>query len=180
MHIERMLSLVQKATPSKLPYAERLLAAGMLTQWLKDHTAQGGADPRVTTRDQLLTAGVPLECNKEVTKKGGPQPQMLYSNEELSKVKRRRVADGLAPLSKVECVEETRRFNSEFRTLDSVNRQAYIDEAADRRSNRNSAGSTDIAPSYNSMTHFGLCNKEAPVLESELEEVGTQTTSYAL
>ena len=37
MHSERLLSSVRRASPAKLPYAERVLAAGLLTQWLRPH-----------------------------------------------------------------------------------------------------------------------------------------------
>ena len=62
MHLERVLAEVKKATPARLPHAERLCAAGLLTQFLTPHLKEGGNDTRITTRKQLLDAGVPLAC----------------------------------------------------------------------------------------------------------------------
>ena len=58
MDNERLFAGVKKATPSKLPYAERLMAAGLLTQWLKPHLAEGGDDPRTMTRGQMVEAQI--------------------------------------------------------------------------------------------------------------------------
>ena len=42
MGLERLLSTVKKATPARLPFAERVLAAGLLTQWIKPHMSANG------------------------------------------------------------------------------------------------------------------------------------------
>eukprot|EP00969_Alexandrium_andersonii_P308173 13621483-Alexandrium_andersonii.AAC.1 len=62
MHVERMLSRLKRATPAKLPYAERLLAAGAVAEWLHRHAKAGGQNPRTTTRAQLLASGAPLRA----------------------------------------------------------------------------------------------------------------------
>ena len=85
MHLERLLALVKRASPGKLPYAERVCAAGLLTQWISPHLSEGGSDPRITTRADLVADGVPLECSRKVSKRGGLHPSMVYANRELPK-----------------------------------------------------------------------------------------------
>jgi hypothetical protein len=84
------LQVSKKATPSKLPYAERLMAAGLLTQWLKPHLAEGGDDPRTTTRGQMVEAGVPIQAavnkSSSSSSKGGVHASMMCANEEYTKV----------------------------------------------------------------------------------------------
>eukprot|EP00959_Pyramimonas_sp_CCMP1952_P398191 8342787-Pyramimonas_sp.AAC.1 len=59
MHTERLLSLIGAAAgPVKPPTLERYLADGLLTQFVAEHTAAGGADPRAETRDLLERSGI--------------------------------------------------------------------------------------------------------------------------
>jgi hypothetical protein len=66
MHVERLFALIKKAamstSGSKSTSVERLVSAGVLTQWLSEHVQAGGRDPRTFTRAQFVETGVPLRC----------------------------------------------------------------------------------------------------------------------
>ena len=86
MQTERMLKAIKTATPDKCPHLDRMLSAGLLTQWLTRHVREyNGDDPRVTTRAQLLEAGAPLKAGVKQQRaengtQGGMQPWMAYAN----------------------------------------------------------------------------------------------------
>ena len=176
MHIERDLSLIKSATPGKCPFVERFLSAGTLTQWLRSSIAQGGADPRVKSREQLLRLGVPLQCRKTASK-GGLVPSMIYSNVETSKIKLRRAADGLPPLSEQEFYAESKRFNDQFRTLDPTIRKKFEDDANDRRDNRMYDKPMPDESVYDCSKHFHLCNEDEPLSMEKLLEAIPQELS---
>ena len=61
MALERDLALMKAASPMKFPLLERFVASGFLSQWLREHKAAGGQDPRGTAKAKdLIAAGVPL------------------------------------------------------------------------------------------------------------------------
>ena len=84
MNCERQLALIKSATPQRLPFAERLCAAGLLTQWLGPHTRAGGSDPRSTTRSDLINSDAPIEANRVKNLRGGLTASMCYSNERMT------------------------------------------------------------------------------------------------
>ena len=67
MGCERLLAQIKCAAMSAgsgaAPDVERICAAGTLTQWLGEHLAARGTDPRFKTRKQLLDWGAPLQCH---------------------------------------------------------------------------------------------------------------------
>ena len=121
MDNERLFAGVKKATPSKLPYAERLMAAGLLTQWLKPHLAEGGDDPRTTTRGQMVEAGVPIQAvvNKSSSSstKGGVHASMMFANEEYTKVSKTRQENKETGFTRAERSEFLKEYNNKFADL---------------------------------------------------------------
>lgn len=91
MHVERILARMKKATPEKLPSVERMLAAGNVSEWLRRHMANQGADPRVHSRRQLVQAGTPLKCgvSQAQTMRGGLRPAIAYANKKLHEERER-------------------------------------------------------------------------------------------
>ena len=72
MHTERLLSLIKNGS-GKSPTIERLTAAGLLTQVLKEHTKAGGDDPRRSAKKKdLVAAGVPLQGSQARESKKSP------------------------------------------------------------------------------------------------------------
>ena len=179
MHKERDLSLVRKATPSHLPYAERVCAAGLVASLMRAHRSEGGADPRITTRQNLTDIGMPLECNKPVSNKGGLHPSMLFANDRLADVKKKRVRDEEPPLTKPECVELSGRFNQDFHTIPEEQQAEYVRLARTKKEEKRSAVAHTAggASSYNSARRWGLCNRSEPVDIEHLIETFTENAA---
>ena len=79
MATERLLSLIRKAAFSRC-CAERLLAAGLLTQILKKHLAAGGRDIRKVTRSLLLQMNVPIKvAGRSAKEKQRRRPQCSFA-----------------------------------------------------------------------------------------------------
>ena len=171
MNMERVLSEVRRATPSKLPFAERLCAAGLLTQWLHGHKAQGGSDPRVVTRADLIRGGVPLQCNKSASARGGVQASMLYANHHLAAEKQRRLRAGQPPLSASEIPTVTAALNKEFATLSDDAQQEFLDSADEGRLARKIKPASTDAPVYKNERKWGLCDSREPILVDKVHEV---------
>ena len=68
MSMERLLALYQKWCVEGRPCAERVAATSFLGQILNEHKANGGDDPRWSSRTQLLEDGVQLRCSKKESK----------------------------------------------------------------------------------------------------------------
>ena len=62
MVTERLLALMRHAYGGKGATAERIVTTSFMRQWLVQHEAAGGEDPRMTTRQQLARLQVPLQC----------------------------------------------------------------------------------------------------------------------
>ena len=71
MSLERLLALFKASCDEDHPMVERLAAASYLTQWLVNHHAAGGVDPRKTqARSELLRRGAPLAAaNSKLAKR---------------------------------------------------------------------------------------------------------------
>ena len=148
---EPLCTSEKNATPQHLPAAERVCAAGLLTQWLKPHIQEGGRDPRVVARKNMVADGVPLRCNRTVSKKGGLQASMLYSNEKLRETKDARVANGLARLTKPQIATLSRQFNDECKNLPIDIQQEYIEQAKIlKRGSADAQQQSDVSDDYNS------------------------------
>ena len=135
MELERLLAQISKASPEKLPHAERLCAQGLMCQWLRPHLQQGGRDPRVISTDTLVEDGVPIERNRHhgATGARGLAPSMLYSNEKLAEAKETRKSQGLPAFSRSEIQNLTKQCNTDFRNLDQTQQQVYIDLSTEQR-----------------------------------------------
>ena len=91
MGTERLLSLVRRSCPSRC-YAERMVAAGYLTQVQQVHRSAGGNDVNKLTRHQLLAAGIPLRAgakHQNRAKSHGRRPRRkdftMWANKKLKK-----------------------------------------------------------------------------------------------
>ena len=71
MSLERLLALFKASCDEDHPMVERLAAASYLTQWLVNHHAAGGVDPRKTqARSELIRRGAPLAAaNSKLAKR---------------------------------------------------------------------------------------------------------------
>ena len=69
MNMERLLATVKASAGSSskrhAPHAERLLAAGFLTQLRQEHRTVAPADAGIVTRKRLLESEAPLRCAKK-------------------------------------------------------------------------------------------------------------------
>ena len=92
MHLERMLARLKKSTPQKLPNAERLCAAGAVSEWVRTHVDAGGSDPRTTLRSELIRQGAPLQCGRKLSARGGMRASIAWANDKLRKDKERGIS----------------------------------------------------------------------------------------
>jgi hypothetical protein len=175
MHVERLFSQVKKATPKKLPLAERVCAAGLLTQWMRPHLQAGGRDPRVTTRADLLADGVPLECEKLKSNRGGLTAAMVYSNE----MKVERKADKTKPaMTQNESNELVRNdIRVSFPALPAERRQHYKDLANKLRKDRIDTP-PDAAATYDGTRRFGLCDSRNILFPDRVEQVFSKAAKH--
>ena len=123
MHTERDLALVKQASPMKNPLAERLAAAGLLTQWLRSHRAAGGVDPRGAPKaSDLVDAGVGLARGTKRARPSRPSAArgvFTYIAENIE-----------TGLNKEEAITEKRRLAGEFYRLPLHERAVYIHDEA--------------------------------------------------
>jgi hypothetical protein len=176
MGLERLLGLIKKASPARLPYAERLLAAGLLTQWLKPHLAAGGEDPRTVTRAQMIRDGVPIEANRTSSLRGGLRASHCYANDELAKVKLARKQAGEEPLDRTASNDLKRNFNQAFPKLPADTIQHYKDLAGEKAEGRRAEVANAGDRPYESARRWGLCSNEEPVRIDAINEI---VCSYA-
>jgi hypothetical protein len=173
MHVERILGLVKKSCPAKLPFAERLLASGLLSEWLKTHTKDGSNDPRITTRKQLIESGVPLVCAKVESSRGGLHPKMIYSNTKLAEDTDARIKANLPKRSRTESNDRKRILNEEFDTLDPADRAPFENEAAKRKHDRRESigDPANNVDAYPASKRFNMGNKQEPLQEAMLNTI---------
>jgi hypothetical protein len=118
MNVERLFALIKSATNSKTtpPIIERLVANGIMTQFLSAHRSAGGVDPRCQTAEELIEDGVPLERQVAATQtrsnSGGLRIATAYRNMKLAEDKQRGVKR-----SREELRRESKRLALEFRTI---------------------------------------------------------------
>ena len=134
MHMERTLSRVKKATPGKGIYAERLLPAGALGEWLRRHVEDyHGNDPRFTTKDRALEAGVPLKVTVSKQRgqalKGGLPAALAYANAKVAEEK----ASGVAPFTLAQHKARISRYATQYNTIDPAEQEQYVSMARDFR-----------------------------------------------
>jgi hypothetical protein len=173
MHLERLLSDIKRASPAKLPYAERVCAAGLAAQFLKPHLASGGDDPRVTTRKTLAANGVPLQCARvKHSKMGGLKPEMMYANKVCADLKIEREQNGQPRFTRDEFRTCHSEYISKFSTLPILMQEHYRDLAKNDhqdRQNVDMSGENDVAE-YDDSLRFHLCDRSEPVEAEKIEE----------
>ena len=54
MHVERLLSRYKRSIFHQGPHAERVSAAGLLSEWCHEHIAGGGRNPKITVAKHLV------------------------------------------------------------------------------------------------------------------------------
>ena len=174
MRNERFFAAIKKATPANLPHAERLLAAGLLTQWLRPHLAEGGSDPRITTRSEMIDAGVPIQANKpKKGMRGGLQPSVAFSNDEVSKVKKARLENNEAHMSRTERADLARKFIADFPQQPEDIQSRYVEQVQDSRDGRRTDRDTNTVEDdvYDSARRWNMCNKTEPISMDRLNRV---------
>ena len=89
MALERLLSLVRRAAPGKCT-AERVIAAGYLSQIQAKHLNAGGHDCRKLTRKRVIADGAPIRASiKRSLRTTGPRrrgaaPSTAWINKEMA------------------------------------------------------------------------------------------------
>jgi hypothetical protein len=174
MECERLLSSFRKATPDKLPHAERVCAAGLLTQWLRPHLKANGNDPRTTTRANLLDAGVPLACGGVKTLKGCLHASMLYANDKLADRKAELAAQGLPAMSRDDTKRFTKIVHTAFRTEPPEVIEHYKVVAEEMQEGRIDSAKNSKPEVYDSSRRCGLCSQGEPILSERIEETFKQ------
>ena len=174
MNLERLLALVKKSTLGRLPYAERVCAAGLATQWLRPHLREGGSDPRTTTRTQLIDLGVPLACSKAKTSahKGFLCASIRFANAELTKVRLQRASANQPKLTRPEVHALTRQFNDSFKHQTDDARKHFEDLAESKHAMSLDTG-VEESKTYNASRRWDLCSDAEAILEERLLEVYT-------
>ena len=132
MHLERLLSRVKRATPGKLPMAERLLNAGYVGEFIRQHTVDhGGHDPRYVDREQILDLGAPLRCRRATPSgRGGLTAPVAFANQKISEWKQ---DNSEVQLDKPAVAAKMREFVAEFQRLSEDDKQEYFKRAKDSR-----------------------------------------------
>ena len=174
MRNERLFAAVKKATPAKLPHAERLMAAGLMTQWLRPHLAEGGDDPRITTRTQMIQAGVPIQANKpKASMRGGLQPSVAFANDEVSKAKRARVANKETSMTRTERADLAREFVQSFPTQPDDIKDRFVEQVQDSRDRRRGRRDINTVTDdvYESTKRWNMCNRTEPISMDKLNTV---------
>ena len=71
-------------------HCERMVAAGLLGQWLSRHKAHGGDDPREYDVKALINDGAPLQASKKKTTAHRPsmtRAPLMYANRAVRQAK---------------------------------------------------------------------------------------------
>ena len=108
--------------------------------------------------------GVPLIANRSISKRGGCQAPLLYANDQISAVKEDRKRCGHQALTKAELAPMRKTFCTQFRTIDAVQLQKYLDlanEMNEKRAEFVDAGS--IRNVYDAEKRFGLSSQDEAV-----------------
>ena len=129
MHLERDLATIRHASPTTLPFAERVCAAGLLAQVRRRHRANGGTSGAVT-RSVLVDEKVPIAAATSV-RASMPTKARGHITHMHAAVQQARARKG-ASLTKDEERSERKRACEEFKALDKETRgqkqkQAQID-----------------------------------------------------
>jgi hypothetical protein len=125
---ERLFAQIKKSAPDKVPVLERLLSAGTLSQWLREHQQAGGHSMIQRSAKDVAKDGVPLMCAatkayaaKNVNMRRG---HLEYTNEKVAAEKRRRTSDGQS-FSQADVLMVKRQAGLDFRTLSSEDNAQY-------------------------------------------------------
>lgn len=121
MGVERLFALIRKSVGgSKAPVLDRLCPAGFMAQLRATHSACGGSDPSIVTRDHLRD--VPTRANEKRCKRARPncRANILYFADRV----RERRAQGVR-FTRDEHRAERRRLLREFDELDDVVKEEY-------------------------------------------------------
>lgn len=79
MQLERLLARLKKSLSGKHPQVERVVGAGVLTQYQHLHLKAGGTHPAAMKRKDLIADGVPLVAAEGQVKDGRKsRPNLKY------------------------------------------------------------------------------------------------------
>ena len=163
MHTERLLARVKRATGAQgCPVLESYLANGYLAQFLAEHIAAGGDDPRVQTNTKLADRGVLLRKEVEQAKKasearGGVRAWWLYAQTKLQD----RPRFGYASYQKWK-----RDTALEFATMDKEAKRAFYDKAARQERLRRDSSPREVGAARrrrDASRLWGMASDELPV-----------------
>eukprot|EP00959_Pyramimonas_sp_CCMP1952_P458418 9476581-Pyramimonas_sp.AAC.4 len=180
MHVERLLSLIRSATPMKNPFLERLLGAGYLGDWLKDHINKHGfKDPRINTTDDLVKAGAPLIKGAKAKRKnknkniGGARPWMLKAAKRLKDDRQVGIKRTRQEMNDILRSEATT-----FAQLPDEERTEFEEVAASLKMNkvmRASAADDDVDSAADVLKRrvanagLGICSWESPIAKEHIQ-----------
>ena len=126
MWVERFFALVRTASPDKRSSAERIVARGALSLWMRERVNSGGINGWKYSRDELLKQGCPLygqqSWERQQRRQSDPsmrqarqQVNVVYAKNKITKENRRRKSPGwpfgasATPTKCDICVEPGRR-----------------------------------------------------------------------
>lgn len=168
MHIEKQFAQIKAAAgkdiQGKVPFAERVMADGLLTQWRRVHAEVAGSRPWELSRKRLLAMGVPLRCKKKtVRRKLGGGGGFLQYRQDMLKQKRSRLPRALAR-------RRDKDIGRMWRELPPDERSRYRSLA--RLSKEEPARAEPSPETERQLTEclFGLCDADFPVAPTVLEQ----------
>ena len=129
----------------------------------------GGADPRVTTRDQLIEAGVPLHCTPYVRRARTLAPSILYANDKLSRTKIQRATALMPPLTRDEVI--AKQYNEAFKGESLEQRDKYESLPNEQPEPQKVGIDCGASVAYSASRRFSLSSISEPLLEEKVAEV---------
>ena len=155
MHLERdlasikMWSSMKHSTQKKMIEVERLCACGYLGNMMNTHTAAGGQDNRLTTRQDLQEWGAPVRAMRPKGKSRGSQGFFELRRERLH-------AEGGVKMSRADRDCWQRRLADEWQAM-SKNRQELYKARVARK--QHDVDGPNAVPTYNASRLLGISNR---------------------
>ena len=131
----------------------------------------GGADPRVTTRNQLIEAGVPLHSTPYVRRARTLAPSILYANDKLSRTKTQRATALMPPLTRDEVIVLTKQYNEDFKGESLEQRDKYESLSNEQPEPQKVGIDCGASVAYSASRRFSLSSISEPLLEEKVAEV---------
>ena len=125
----------------------------------------GGADPRVTSRDQLIKSGVPLHCTPQTQFIRRLAPSILYANAKLSRTKIQRATASMPPLTRDEVIVLTKQYNEDFKGESLEQRDKYKSLSDEQSAPQNVGIDCSASAAYSASRRFNLSSISEPLLE---------------